>query len=115
MLDVLAYSGDILASGGNGEDFPLGVVLLLAGPLFYAYVFFRYRNADKRHSHESETKSAMHDVQVADRLAGKVTGSRNSRMQGANNRRVKGAQQAFGNIGFNQKTITNITSAIRRR
>lgn len=111
MFDVLASSGEILASGSNGDGFPLGALLLLAGPLFYLYVFFRYRNADKRHRHEAETTSSMHNVQVADQLASRITGSRSSRMQGANNRRVKGSQSGMGGIGLNEQTLSNITNS----
>lgn len=111
MVEILAFAGDVLASGSDDGDFPLGLLLLLAGPIFYAFVFFRYRNADKRHSHESETDAKMLNVQVADERAGSITGAKSSRMQGSNNRTVRGAQQGFGNIGVNQETISNIAGS----
>lgn len=110
LFSFAVSAGDVLASSSSdGDGFPIGALLLLAGPVFYLYVFFRYRNADKRHMHESETEAAMVDVQVADQLAGRVRGSKSARMDGANHRRVKGAQQGFGNFGLNQQTLSNIT------
>lgn len=104
------YAGEVLASSNSdGDGFPIAALLLLAGPIFYMYVFFRYRNADKRHMHESETTSDMLDVQVADQKSGAIKGVSHARMQGANHQRVQGAQQGFGNFGLNQKTISNIT------
>lgn len=112
MVDVLAFAGDILASNSDGDGGGIAALLLLSGFVFYAYVFFRYRNADKRHMHESETKSSMLNVQVADELAGSVKGVKNSQIQGANNRRVQGAQQAFGKAGLGEAAISNITGSL---
>lgn len=110
LLSLASFAGEVLASSdSNGDGFPIGALLLLAGPIFYLYVFFRYRNADKRHSHESETSADILNVQVADQPAGRVRGSKSARMDGANHRSVKGAQQGFGNFGLNQQTLSNIT------
>lgn len=112
MFDVLAYAGDILASNSDGDGVGIGALLLLSGFIFYGYVFFRYRNADKRHMHESETTSSMHNVQVADERAGAIKGVKNSRMQGANNMKVQGAQQSFGKVGLGEEAISNITGSL---
>ncbi|ADG73781.1 conserved hypothetical protein [Cellulomonas flavigena DSM 20109] len=89
-LDVLAAAGDVLASAGGGEGDGRGLVLLLllAGPLFAGWQHLRYRNTDKRHHHESETRSQMQDVQADDTLTGRRTGLKSARMQGANSRKV---------------------------
>ncbi len=112
MVDILALTGDILASSSDGEGVGFGALLLLSGFIFYGFVFFRYRNADKRHKHESETKASMLNVQVADERAGSIKGVRNSRMQGANNRSIRGAQQAFGKAGIGEEAITAITGSL---
>ena len=115
MVDVVVLAGDILASSSDDDSIGLGALLLLSGFVFYAYVFFRYRNADKRHMHESETDSSAHNMQEADQRAGSIKGVRNARMQGANNRQVQGAQQSFGNSGFTEAAISNITGSLLRR
>jgi len=63
----------------------------LAGVIFFAYYYYRYRNTDARHYHESETKASMENVQKSDKFVRKLTGLRNSRMNGANNTRVSNA------------------------
>lgn len=111
-MDILLLAGDVLASSSDSDGIGIGALLLLSGFIFYGYVFFRYRNADKRHMHESETTSATHNVQVADERAGSIKGVRNSRMQGANNRSVRGAQQALGNAGIGEAAISSITGSL---
>lgn len=89
---VVAAAGDVLASSGGGEGSGQGVLLLLllAGPLFAGWVYLRYRNTDKRHHHESETRSQMLDVRGEDTRTGSRTGLTSARMQGANSRKVRG-------------------------
>lgn len=91
-LDVLAAAGDVLASAGGDEGDGKGLVLLLllAGPLFAGWQYVRYRNTDKRHHHESETRSQMLDVRTNDTRTGHRTGLKSARMQGANSRKVRG-------------------------
>lgn len=88
---VLAATADVLAGVGGGDDGSgkgLLLLLLLAGPLFAGWVHLRYRNTDKRHHHESETRSQMLDVRADDVRTGRRTGLRSSRMNGANSRRL---------------------------
>lgn len=85
--------GAVLADGGSdGDPRTFGLLLLLSGFIFYGYVYLRYRNSDKRHLHESETASELHDVRGDDRFSRKLTGLSNSRMERANNHAVRGAQ-----------------------
>ncbi|GIG38675.1 hypothetical protein [Cellulomonas phragmiteti] len=87
---VLAAAGDVLASsGGDGDGKAVLLLLLLAGPLFAGWVYLRYRNTDKRHHHESETRSEMLDVQADDTFTGSRKGLKSARMQGANSRKVR--------------------------
>lgn len=122
MIDVLASSGIILTSPGvilasnsDGGGAGIAAILLLSGFIFYAYVFFRYRNSDKRHNHESETIAAMLDVEVVDERAGQIRGVNHARMRGANNRAVRGAQQSFGNAGFGEEQLRNITNSFFKK
>lgn len=74
------------SSDGNGFAF----LFLLAGFVFYALMFLRYRNVNKRHHHESETKSRTANVRASDTFVRSRTGVKDSSMPGANNRRVGG-------------------------
>lgn len=90
-LALTADAARVLASSGgdSGDGSGLVFLLLLAGPIFYAQVYLRYRNTDKRHHHESETRSQMLDVQADDTRTGARTGLTNARMKGANSRKVR--------------------------
>lgn len=90
-VTVLATAADVLASAGSGSSDGQGVLLLLllAGPLFAGWVYLRYRNTDKRHHHESETRSQMLDVKASDTRTGSRTGLTSARMKGANSRRIR--------------------------
>ncbi|WP_250446991.1 hypothetical protein [Actinotalea sp. C106] len=79
--------------GGDGSNF--GLLLLLAGPVFYGLMYLRYRNSDKRHRHESETRAKMHDMKVRDDRIKSLKGVSNSRMRGANNNEVRGARRGI--------------------
>ena len=97
-LSVLATTdpGVVLAmSSGDGDASNLGLVLLLAGPVFYGLMYLRYRNSDKRHRHESETRAEMHDLKVRDDRIKSIKGVSNSRMRGANNNEVRGARRGI--------------------
>ena len=92
LADATQVAADVLASvGSSGEDGDgraFLLLLLLSGPLYAFWVHRRYRNTDKRHHHESETRSEMLDVQSDDTRTGSRKGLRSPRMQGANSRRV---------------------------
>lgn len=89
-------SGSILAAGSSDDDSGgLGLVFLLSGFIFYALVYFRYRNVDKRHKHESETQATLHNVEEQDEFLASRTGLSNRKMTGANNTAVRGARRKF--------------------
>lgn len=93
MLELADQALGVLAAAAEEEDDPRGLaaLLLLAGPAFYGAMYLRYRNSDKRHRHESETKSEMANVQAQDNFVRSMTGLRNRRMRGANEGDVRGA------------------------
>lgn len=89
----LASGTQVLASGSSdGDATSWAWFLLLAGPIFYAAMFVRYRNTDKRHKHESETRATMHDVRGSDQYHRSLKGVSHSSMKGANNEEVRGAR-----------------------
>ena len=65
-------------------------LFLLSGIIYYFVKYNKYRNTGARHSHESETKSNMKNLRSEDHFVRHRTGLRNSRMDGANNKKVSG-------------------------
>lgn len=90
LIPMVASSDD----EGGGELLPL--LLLLSGFVFYFYVVARYRNADKRHSHEAETEATVDNLWVIDQLLEHRKGLKNAKMNGANQLRIEGAQNKAG-------------------
>ena len=65
-------------------------IALSAGIIFYLIMYARYRNADERHAYEKETKTKITNVNSVDNYIEQRKRLRNSRMNGANNKVVKG-------------------------
>lgn len=86
-------------------DFDLNWVFLLAGPIYYAIIYSRYRNSGARHKHELETKKKMDNLRTVDQLVTRRTGLTNYRMNGANNLNVSG--QSAGSQFLNDLTQGN--------
>lgn len=86
----------LAASDSDGDSKGLLAVLLLAGPVFYLIMYLRYRNADKRHHHESETEATKIDVRASDEKIKTLKGLSNSSMKGANNKDVRGSFNKYG-------------------
>ena len=99
MLEVVTTDAlatvQILAAEGEGDAGTLGLLLLLAGPAFYAFIYFRYRNSHKRHHHEKETEASTHEMRATDRFVQHRKGLSNSSMKGANHTKVHGALRKF--------------------
>ena len=68
-------------------------IFSIAGFIYFAYIYFRYRNTNARHFHEKETKATMENLKESDVFITQRTGLTNSRMSGANNRKV--SNQSF--------------------
>ncbi len=90
----------VTASSSSDDGSGLALLLLLAGPVFYGLMFLRYRNTDKRHRHESETKATMHDVRATDEYHRSLKGVSHRRMKGANNDRTGGIGGMVRNLGI---------------
>lgn len=97
-MDLLTLASDIvIRAESDGNDWGyLGFIPLLAGPVFFWLKYIKYRNTDKRHKHEAETKAEMANVQAGDQFVQSLKGLRNSRMSGANNNSVRGARKGSG-------------------
>lgn len=96
-MELLTLASDIVIRAESDGDWGyLGFAPLLAGPIFFWIKYLKYRNTDKRHRHEAETKAEMANVQAADQFVQSMTGLRNSRMSGSNNNSVRGARKGSG-------------------
>jgi len=100
-MDILSFLHSvfpIIADNSNNSDAAaaLPLVLVLAGFIFYALMYSRYRNADKRNVYERDTKATVANLQSTDALIQRKTGLSNSKMSGANQARVDGALNTGG-------------------
>ncbi len=68
---------------------------LAAGPIYGWVMYSRYRNTDKRHTYELETRSDMSNVRTVDNFIKERKGLSNATMKGANNTRVSSAKVSF--------------------
>jgi hypothetical protein len=86
------------------SDSELGVfapmLLCLAGFIYYAMIFSRYRNTDKRHGHEKETTASVLNMQQYDQLVEHRTNLRNSTLSGRNEMQIEGALSQAGGGGL---------------
>ncbi|MEG3615481.1 hypothetical protein [Isoptericola haloaureus] len=87
-LDTAAV---LASTGSDGDAGALGLVFFLSGFVFFALIFARYRNADKRYRHEKQTRTVRKNVQVRDDFVRSRTGLRNRTMDGANHDSVSGS------------------------
>lgn len=73
-------------------DFDYEWIALSAGIIFYIVMYTRYRNSDKRHTYEKDTKKEVTNVRAVDNYIERRKGLRSSTMDGANNKTVYGAK-----------------------
>jgi hypothetical protein len=82
ILGIIAY---ILAS-----DFKYRFIFLLAGIIYFFFIYLKYRNTNARHHHETETKKNIFNIRKVDNFIKNEKGLSNSTMVGANNKKVSG-------------------------
>jgi len=82
---MLAASDD-----SEGGAFTLGLLLLLAGPIFYSITYARYRNQGERHYHEKETPTEMSNLMVYDNYIRRNMRQSSKTISGANSTKVEG-------------------------
>lgn len=71
-------------------DFNEKWIFLLSGFIYFFIMYLRYRNSNKRHHHEIETKKNMFNLRKFDNLIKHQKGLTDSKMKGANNTKVNG-------------------------
>ena len=79
-------------------------IFLLSGFIYFFIMYLRYRNSNKRHHHEIETKKNMFNLRKFDNLIKHQKGLTDSKMKGANNTKVNGYN--VSEVMFN--SFTNI-------
>lgn len=97
MLDI-SYVTEIIIQAASGDDpayGKLGLLFLASGFVYFGVMFFRYRNTNQRHRHESETKAVVDAVQGSDVYARSVNRQIATSMRGANNKAVRGARNSW--------------------
>lgn len=85
-------------------DFNEKWIFLLSGFIYFFIMYLRYRNSNKRHHHEIETKKNMFNLRKFDNLIKHQKGLTDSKMKGANNTKVNGYN--VSEVMFN--SFTNI-------
>ena len=83
-------------------DFEYNWLFLLAGIIYFCMMYFKYRNSNARHHHETETKKNMFNLRKVDNLIKHEKGLTNSKISGANNTKVSG--QSFSETMINTFT-----------
>ncbi len=91
MTFIIAVVPLIADSSDSDAAAAAPLILLLSGFVFYWYIYSRYRNADKRHSHESETSAAIENLVSTDTFIQSRKGLSNAELRGANHTRIDGA------------------------
>lgn len=93
LVQLSYFVSRVLAASGDDEDSGWwAIVFLASGFLFYAFMYVRYRNTDKRHFHEVETIAHISDVEGEDQFVKNLKKLKNARMKGANDGDVRGSR-----------------------
>ncbi len=92
LAELSLFAANVLASGDDESSGEWAVVFLAAGFVFYAIMYFRYRNTDKRHHHEKETKFKTANVEGGETFVEHRKKLKNARMKDANDQEVRGAR-----------------------
>lgn len=85
----IAHNAPIYLASEDGDSSGISLILLAAGFVFYIAIYLKYRNTNKRHSHEAETVAKIENVVASDNKIKRVTGVSNSSIRGANNNVVR--------------------------
>ena len=93
LIEIIAFVAAFLLTSKSDKDWPW--IFLVAGIIYFAVKYAKYRNSGARHSHESETKSNLTNLKKEDIFVKKEHGLSSSTMQHANNKRVSGNTSKF--------------------
>jgi len=91
-LSMLPMLSTFMLAASDDESglLAVGVILFLAGPIFYSVTYARYRNKGERHYHERETPTEMSNLRAYDTFIRCDKRQSSSTISGANNTRVDG-------------------------
>jgi len=104
-LSVAALSSD---DSGKAAIF----LLLVAGPIFFSYVYARYRNNNKRSMYEKNTPTTMSNLRHYDNFTKHLTRQNSGRISGDNERRVNGSIVQNANKSGVLPTLESIGSSL---
>lgn len=89
---MLTVAATYLADSDEGSLGDLGWFFFLLGPIVYVVVYLFYRNPNARHRYESETQTSVADVVAQDEFVEHRTRTRNSKLDGANDKKLLGKE-----------------------
>ena len=99
LVEALALIAALFANTKTDDSWPW--IFLIAGFVYFAIMYGRYRNKGARHSHETETKTNVTNLRKVDEFVKHKKRLSNSTMENANNKRVSG-------MPGNKKFINNL-------
>ncbi len=88
IVEVLGIISAFFISNWSDKDWPW--MFVLAGIIYYAVMYARYRNQGARHHHETETKTNVSNMTKVDNFVKSKKRLRNATMDGANNKLIHG-------------------------
>lgn len=91
-------------------DFDYNYLFLLLGIVYFLVIYLKYRNSNARHTYETDTKKEIRNLKTNDIYVTRKTGLTNSKMSGANNKRVTG--ESVGNTIMNNFVENNTFAKI---
>ena len=89
VLFILIMISGVFEDSDGDDPWEFGLILV-AGFLFYAWQYARYRRMDERHYHEKETRTYTRNEAAYDDLVEHREGLRNAKYEYANNDRIDG-------------------------
>ena len=84
LVEILGILGMIFI------DWNYSFLFLLAGFIYFLAMYVRYRNANARHTYETETKKSISNLRKVDNFIQSKKGLSNATMSGTNNKIVSG-------------------------
>ncbi|MDR0499875.1 MAG: hypothetical protein LBG97_01320 [Coriobacteriales bacterium] len=110
-MQSLIYANIIAVAIDSSNDYSayLPLLLCLSGFIYFAIIYFRYRNSDKRHMHEKETQTKVENATAYDNFVQHRKRLRNSSMAGANGGLIEGAQNVGNPMLDAGKVLKDLT------
>jgi len=109
LVEIITFFVYISVEVENGE------IMFLSGVVYFALMYARYRNAGARHYHELETTTELTNMRKENQFIRSKTRMRNSSMNGANNKEVRGSYNgadAITSVINSSETLKDIKEGI---